>query len=60
MVYNVAKTSLTYQWKGADETFIIGFKGFSIGKRQSYLDVIGTPRGGFTTVQDNGVDIPVI
>ncbi len=45
---------------GADGMIVIAFQSFNIGRRASYLDVTGTVSGGFVTLQDNGVDVPIV
>lgn len=45
---------------GVDGKICISFVGFHIGRRWSYLDVIGTICGGFSQLQDNGEDVPII
>ena len=45
---------------GADGTIVIAFQSFMIGRRTSYLEVTGTIGDGFVTLQDNGIDIPIV
>ena len=45
---------------GTDGMIVIAFQSFKIGRRESYLDVTGTISGGFVTLQDNGVDVPIV
>ena len=42
-----------------DGRISISFGEIRIGRRPSYLDVIGTIHGGFNQLQDNGEDIPI-
>ena len=43
-----------------DGRISISFGEIRIGRRPSYLDVIGTIHGGFNQLQDNGEDVPIV
>lgn len=45
---------------GIDGRISISFCEFRIGRRPSFLDVIGTIHGGFNQLQDNGEDVPIV
>ncbi len=43
-----------------DGKISFSFEGFHIGRRWSFLDVCGTVSGGFDSLQDNGVEVPIV
>ena len=45
---------------GIDGIFVMAFQSFFIGRRESFLEVMGLVSGGFNRLLDNGVDVPII